>query len=110
ESMASYSKIAELTDCISKLESELSSTKEKLHKSESIINDLQADKQATVKQIEEKHEKQVKLLRASLAQKQKMIEDLQQELRMTRFSQNREREREEKLLTERNKLLQSKQE
>ncbi|CAG8663279.1 548_t:CDS:1, partial [Paraglomus occultum] len=58
ESMASYSKITELTDCISKLESELSSTKEKLHKSESIINDLQAEKQATVKQIEEKHEKQ----------------------------------------------------
>ncbi|CAG8583184.1 4595_t:CDS:2 [Ambispora leptoticha] len=103
ESVGNYSKIRELNERIAGLEDELSVAKENEQKLLANINALENENQTVVKQMEEKHEKQekqVRLLRASLAQKQKQIDDLEKDLRREKFSQNEKRAREEKLQKE----------
>ncbi|GET01963.1 hypothetical protein GLOIN_2v1707906 [Rhizophagus clarus] len=94
ESIATYSKLTELNDRILELENELITSKENTQKVESSFQELETEKTSAIKQLEEKHKKNVSLLRATILQKQKRIDELEQELRKAKFN---EREREEKL-------------
>ncbi|CAG8538515.1 4755_t:CDS:2 [Diversispora eburnea] len=80
ESIIVNSKISELKNRIIELESELFASKEMNQKFESSLQESETDKQAATKQLEEKHEKQVRLLRANITQQQKAINELQQEV------------------------------
>ncbi|CAJ0648937.1 5884_t:CDS:2 [Entrophospora sp. SA101] len=96
ESVVTCSKITKLNNRIIELENELSiAKKDKL--------ELESDKQITIKQLEEKQEKQATLLRANIAQKQKIIDDLNQELRKVRYSEGK-REEKQKLLLKQNSI------
>ncbi|PKK74758.1 hypothetical protein RhiirC2_863653 [Rhizophagus irregularis] len=94
ESIISTSKLNELKDRIIELQNELINSKENTQKVESSFQELETEKASTIKQLEEKHKKNVSLLRATISQKQKRIDELEQELRKAKFN---EREREEKL-------------
>jgi hypothetical protein len=94
ESIATNSKLNELNDRIIELENELMTSKENTQKVESSFQELETEKTSAIKHLEEKHKKNVSLLRATISQKQKRIDELEQELRKAKFN---EREREEKL-------------
>ncbi|CAG8625752.1 2877_t:CDS:2, partial [Racocetra fulgida] len=90
ESVANYSKVSELTDRISDLENELVKLKESNQSYELLLKEKDVEKQSALKQLEEKYEKKIKLLRASNTLNQNTIEKLSQELRKAKFN---ERER-----------------
>ncbi|CAG8596318.1 33103_t:CDS:2, partial [Racocetra persica] len=90
ESVANYSKISELTDRISDLENELIKLKESNQNYELLLKEKDVEKQSALKQLEEKYEKKIKLLRANNTLKQNTIEKLSQDLRKAKYN---ERER-----------------
>ncbi|RHZ63255.1 hypothetical protein Glove_330g41 [Diversispora epigaea] len=89
ESIVVNSKISELKNRIIELENELFASKEINQKFESTLQESETDKHVATKQLEEKHEKQVRLLRANITQQQKAINDLQQEVRKAKFNEQK---------------------
>ncbi|CAG8542789.1 13999_t:CDS:2 [Rhizophagus irregularis] len=91
ESIISTSKLNELKDRIIELQNELINSKENTQKVESSFQELETEKASTIKQLEEKHKKNVSLLRATISQKQKRIDELEQELRKAKFNEREQR-------------------
>ncbi|CAG8522475.1 17654_t:CDS:2, partial [Acaulospora morrowiae] len=105
ESVVIDSRISELKERIAELENELISTKEQNQKYKSALQESEIEKQTAVKQLEEKHEKQVRLLRANITQQQKTIGDLNQDLRKARYNEHQKQQKQPHQLMPRPSLL-----